>query len=320
MTTAFGLRCAMRAAATSGGLRRGAAVYLLAVLAGPLAGCGGGGGAIAPVQSPAEPAIPGRAREHLVGKGDTLYSIAWRLGVDYRVLAGLNSIRDPFIIIPGQRLLIPEPGDVVPPDPEPPPGPAPASQGSAAPNDVSIRATGAPSAPVATPLPAPIPSPMPQPATAPPVKAAAEAESPPQPSPKPPSKPAAQPPLAARTVAGVSWTRPTQGKTVGGFGRGGDKGLDIGGTFEQPVRAAARGRVVYAGSGLVGYGKLVIVKHNDRLLSAYAHNERLHVGEGDEVAGGQHIADMGRSGKGRIMLHFEIRRDGKPVDPVRYLP
>ena len=121
-------------------------------------------------------------------------------------------------------------------------------------------------------------------------------------------------------MAGVSWTRPTQGKTIGGFGRGGNKGLDIGGTFEQPVRAAARGRVVYAGSGLVGYGKLVIVKHNNRLLSAYAHNERLHVGEGDEVAGGQRIADMGRSGKGRAMLHFEIRRDGKPVNPVRYLP
>ena len=118
----------------------------------------------------------------------------------------------------------------------------------------------------------------------------------------------------------MSWTRPARGKTIGSFGRGGNKGLDIAGRFEQPVRAAARGQVVYAGSGLVGYGKLVIVKHNARLLSAYAHNERLHVGEGDTVAGGQHIADMGRSGKGRVMLHFEIRRDGKPVDPVRFLP
>ena len=323
----------MRAAPVAGGLPRGAAGCLLAVLAGYLAGCGGG--AIAPVQSPAEPAIPGRAREYLVGRGDTVYSIAWRLGVDYRVLAGVNSIREPFTILPGQRLLIPEPGDAVPANPEPSPGPmpaappaaqapdsspAPAAQGTVAQGDVSIRATGAAPAPVVTPLPPPkpqpIPSPMPQPATTTPVKAAAEAARPPQ----PPPKPAAQPPLAARTVAGVSWTRPTQGKTIGGFGRGGNKGLDIGGTFEQPVRAAARGRVVYAGSGLVGYGKLVIVKHNNRLLSAYAHNERLHVGEGDEVVGGRHIADMGRSGKGRVMLHFEIRRDGKPVDPARFLP
>ena len=118
----------------------------------------------------------------------------------------------------------------------------------------------------------------------------------------------------------MRWTRPTSGNTISTFGRGGNKGIDIGGTFEQPIRAAAPGRVVYAGSGLIGYGKLVIVKHDSRILSAYAHNERLHVGEGDEVKGGQHIADMGRSGKGRVMLHFEIRRDGKPVDPLRYLP
>ena len=118
----------------------------------------------------------------------------------------------------------------------------------------------------------------------------------------------------------MRWTRPTKGKTIGRFGRGGNKGLDIEGAPEQPIRAAAGGRVVYAGSGLIGYGKLVIVKHDSRHLSAYAHNERLHVGEGDEVAGGQHIADMGRSGKGRVMLHFEIRRDGKPVDPLGFLP
>ena len=325
----------MRAAA--GGLPRGAAACLLAGLAGFLSGCGAG--AIAPVQSPAEPTIPGRAREHLVGREDTVYSIAWRFGVDYRVLAGANSIREPFTIYPGQRLLIPEPGDVLPPDPEPGPapaapavqapgtGPAPAAQGPAVQgptvqSDVSVQGIDAPSAPVVTPLPPsppePMPSTTPQPATPPPGEAAAEAA--PPPPPKPPPKPGALPPLAARTVAGVSWMQPTQGKTIGSFGRGGNKGLDIAGRFEQPVRAAARGQVVYAGSGLVGYGKLVIVKHNARLLSAYAHNERLYVGEGDEVAGGQHIADMGRSGKGRAMLHFEIRRDGKPVDPVRFLP
>jgi len=325
VTRVFRLWWGMRAAA--GGLPRGAAACLLAGLAGLLSGCGAG--AIAPVHSPAEPTIPGRAREYLVGREDTVYSIAWRFGVDYRVLAGVNSIREPFTIVPGQRLLVPEPGDVLPPDPEPSPAPAaPAVQAPgtspapAAQGDVSVQGIGVPSAPVITPLPPSPPEPMPatppQPATPPPGEAAAEAA--PTPPPRPPSKPAAQPPLAARTVADVSWTRPAQGKTIGSFGRGGNKGLDIAGRFEQPVRAAARGQVVYAGSGLVGYGKLVIVKHNARLLSAYAHNERLHVGEGDTVAGGQHIADMGRSGKGRVMLHFEIRRDGKPVDPVRFLP
>ena len=301
----------MRAAAVAGAFARGAAVAFL--LAGLVAGCGGGGGVIAPVQSPVEPAIPGRAREYLVGREDTVYSIAWRLGVDYRVLAGVNSIREPFTIYPGQRLLIPEPGDVVPPDPSPAPA-EPASQG-----DVSTQGIDTPPAPVVTPLPPS--SPEPKPSTAPPRKAAAEAaaEAAGQPPPPPP-KPAAQPPLAARTVAGLSWTRPTKGKTIGSFGRGGNKGLDIEGVLEQPIHAAAPGRVVYAGSGLIGYGKLVIVKHNSRLLSAYAHNERLHVGEGDEVTGGQHIADMGRSGKGRVMLHFEIRRDGKPVDPLGFLP
>ena len=310
----------MRTAAVAGALARGATACLLVGLAGFVAGCGGGGGVIAPVLSPAEPAIPGRAREYLVGRGDTVYSIAWRLGVDYRVLAGVNTIREPFTIYPGQRLLIPEPGDVVPPDPSPAPAepaaqspdpsPAPAAQG-----DVSTHGIDTPPAPEATPLPPP--SPEPEPSTAPPRKAAAEAAGQPR---RPPPKPAAQPPLAARTVAGLSWTRPAKGKTIGSFGRGGNKGLDIEGVLDQPIRAAARGRVVYAGSGLVGYGKLVIVKHNSRLLSAYAHNERLHVGEGVEVTGGQHIADMGRSGKGRVMLHFEIRRDGKPVDPLGFLP
>ena len=309
----------MRAAAVAGALARVAVACLLAGLMGLIAGCGGGdGGVIAPVQAPAEPAIPGMAREHLVGRGDTLYSIAWRHGVDYRTLAGVNSIREPFTIYPGQRLLIPEPGDVVPPDPSPAPAepaaqspdpsPAPAAQG-----DVSAQGIDTPPAPVVTPLPPP--SPEPEPAAPPPDKAEAEAAPPP-----PPPKPAAQPPLAARTVAGLRWTRPTKGKTIGRFGRGGNKGLDIEGAPEQPIRAAAGGRVVYAGSGLIGYGKLVIVKHDSRHLSAYAHNERLHVGEGDEVAGGQHIADMGRSGKGRVMLHFEIRRDGKPVDPLGFLP
>ena len=339
MKVAFTLSRGMRAVARTGALARGTVgVSLLAGLTGFVAGCGGG--AVAPVQSPTESAIPGRAREHVVGTGDTLYLIAWRHGVDYRTLAGVNSIRDPFTIYPGQRLLVPEPGEVVEPDPPPEAERNSVANEVAASGDLSVRGVGMTQAPVATPLP-PLSTPESKPSTRPPREASTQPQQPvpeavPKPvavdlPPKPPleasaprqrpvTKSAAQPPLAARTVAGLQWTRPTGGNTISTFGRGGNKGIDIEGAFEQPIRAAARGQVVYAGSGLIGYGKLVIVKHSSRLLSAYAHNERLHVGEGDEVKGGQHLADMGRSGKGRVMLHFEVRRDGKPIDPLGYLP
>ena len=334
MTAPFGRGCEVRTATRirvrlSGPLRP----FLLVGLVGFIAGCGGGG--VAPVHSLGEPetTVRERKREYLVAKGDTVYSIAWRHGVDYRELAQFNSIRDPFTIHPGQRLRVPGPDDVV----------APVSNTGAAaaepagPAVVSTRGTGAHDAPLPKPVPLPDPSSI---AKAKPPAPAKVPALPAKPVPVPASKaPAtlqrgagpetaaaaaatssAAPPLATRVAAGLSWTRPARGKAVGSFGRGGNKGVDIEGEFEQPIRAASRGRVVYAGSGLVGYGKLVIVKHNSRLLSAYAHNERLHVKEGDDVKSGQHIADMGRSAKGRIMLHFEIRRDGKPVDPLRYLP
>ena len=309
---AFKNRCGSRIATRTGARLHGAVgFYLLGGLVGFVAGCSGG--AVAPVQSLTEPTIPGRERGHVVGTGDTVYSIAWRHGIDYRALARFNSIRDPFTIFPGQRLLIPEPGDVVPPASEP----NAVTSGLAAPSDVSTHGIGTQSAPVLKPLPRLPPAPKPSMET--PRKVPPKALAP-QPVPEPASKPLAESPVAAKVAAGVSWTWPAKGKTIGSFGRGGNKGLDIAGAFEQPIRAAARGQVVYAGSGLIGYGKLVIVKHNSHLLSAYAHNERLYVKEGDEVKGGQHFADMGRSGKGRVMLHFEIRRDGKPVDPLRFLP
>jgi len=98
------------------------------------------------------------------------------------------------------------------------------------------------------------------------------------------------------------------------------KGLDIGGTRGQSVRASAGGRVVYQGSGLRGYGQLIIIKHSDEFLSAYAHNDRIYVKEGDVVKRGQKIADMGSTGTDRVKLHFEIRRQGVPTDPLNYLP
>ena len=116
------------------------------------------------------------------------------------------------------------------------------------------------------------------------------------------------------------WRWPAKGKVVTSFSRSGGKGIDIAGKFGQTIVAASAGRVVYSGSGLIGYGQLIIVKHNKRYLSAYAHNNKILVKEGDTVTGGQRIAEMGRSGSNRAMLHFEIRRDGKPIDPLRYLP
>ena len=327
-----GIRCSNHAVA---GPDAAIVLCLVSVLSGLVAGCGGG---LAPVQSPSAPAIPGHDRGYFVREGDTVYAIAWRYGVDHRALARLNAINEPFTVLPGQRLLIPEPGDVVPPPSEPataqpkvdPPAADPSVVG------VTVRPAGTRPAPVLEPLAPPEPSPAPAakaprqslPGVARPSPAPKATAVRPDSTPKPVSKPAPKPvssrpatsPTATRVAEGLRWSRPAQGTAIGRFGRGGNKGLDIAGTFEQPIRAASPGEVVYAGSGLVGYGKLIIVKHNDRLLSAYGHNERLHVTEGDEVQGGQHIADMGRSGKGRAMLHFEIRRDGEPVNPERFLP
>ena len=129
-----------------------------------------------------------------------------------------------------------------------------------------------------------------------------------------PSAPAAAP------VPARGWTWPATGPLLRGFGKGDRGGIDIGGRRGQPVVAARSGRVVYTGTGLVGYGRLVIVKHGERVLTAYAHNERVLVQEGQAVRAGQKIAEMGSSGADRVMLHFEVRRDGKPLNPLKYLP
>lgn len=119
----------------------------------------------------------------------------------------------------------------------------------------------------------------------------------------------------------VNWAWPARGEIIGRFSASGveNKGINIAGSAGDTVMAAADGEVVYAGSGLLRYGDLVIIKHNDRFLSAYAHNRRLLVSEGDRVKRGQQIAELGATGVDREMLHFEIRLEGKPVDPVAYL-
>ncbi|MBD9367465.1 peptidoglycan DD-metalloendopeptidase family protein [Xanthomonas sp. XNM01] len=137
-----------------------------------------------------------------------------------------------------------------------------------------------------------------------------------------PPRPATPAPAPAPASSGFAWRWPAEGVLINGFVAGDNtrQGIDIGGNSGQAVNAAADGVVVYSGAGLVGYGELIIVKHNEQWLSAYGHNRKRLVNEGQNVKAGQQIAEMGRTGAARDMLHFEIRHNGKPVDPLPYLP
>ena len=139
------------------------------------------------------------------------------------------------------------------------------------------------------------------------------------------AKPASSAPAAAVTAGSgseddIAWIWPTNGTVLAGFDEVKNKGLDIGGANGDPVVAAADGRVVYVGAGLRGYGNLIILKHNNTYLTAYAHNKTLLIKEDQSVRKGQKIAEMGNSDADRVKLHFEVRRQGKPVDPSKYLP
>jgi lipoprotein NlpD len=158
-------------------------------------------------------------------------------------------------------------------------------------------------------------------AAAPPVAAA------PAPKPEPPPvakvEPAPTPTPRPEPDSGedrVDWSWPAQGRVIAGFNGAGNKGVDIGGRVGDPVLASAGGRVVYSGEGIPAYGKLIIIRHNNTYLSAYAHNSQILVKEGQSVAKGQKIAELGATGSETAKLHFEIRRLGRPVDPLQYLP
>lgn len=226
-----------------------------------------------------------------------------------------------------------------PPAETPPLAPAGIPESSAPPATVPVTPSVAT---VETPRPARTPTELPPVQTIPPVQTMppADSESPvsttpaveptaPAPSPvvtAPPVTPAPTPaPSAAPPVAAgsdIDWEWPFRGAIIGRFGDAGveNKGLDLAGNKGDPILAAADGEVVYSGSGLLRYGDLIIIKHNEHFLSAYAHNSVLSVREGDKVRQGQKIAELGSSGINRNMLHFEIRLDGKPVDPQLYLP
>jgi len=256
---------------------------------------------LAPIANRTSGAPPPPA-SYSVRRGDTLYSIAWQYGLDHREIAVWNGIGAPYTIYPEQRLTLRKPT-------------ATARQ-AAPPAAAKAPVRPQPAAPTSRPPPA-APAAKPQPAA----PAAKPAPPPAAPSRSPPrSDPAA--PSTTRSVGGLAWRWPTRGRLFRTFNANDParRGVDIVGSEGQPVYAAASGRVVYSGNGLVGYGNLVIIKHNDTYLSAYGHNRELLVVEGDNVAAGQLIAKMGKVDNDRAMLHFEIRRQGQPIDPLRLLP
>jgi lipoprotein NlpD len=260
------------------------------------------------------------AAGYTVAPGDTLYSVAFAHGLDFRTLAAQNDIPPPYTIHPGQLLKL----KAAPP--------TSTGAAAAAPATTSARPAAPGFGPVTTqPMTASGVAPAESAAsavTAAPAAsinaASAPAATAQTPFAQSPSVAAPAPPSGAtRNVAGIAWRWPASGKVVGGFqaGGGGDgAGLDIAGTLGDPVRAAASGTVVYSGDGLIGYGELIIIKHDDSYLSAYGHNSKRLVREGEHVGAGQEIALMGASGAPRVELHFEIRKNGKPVDPTDYLP
>ena len=266
---------------------------------------------------PPRPAISPLPRDgiHVVQRGETLYGISFRYGLRYQDVAALNGIGDSYLIAVGQRLRL-SPNARGDNSARNSPPSRPATPRPAAPAPRPMPPPVAPSAPVASNPPPVASNPLPRPATSPP------ATQPAAPAPRPAPPPVVAPAATAPAAGAPAWQWPTSGDLVGRFVAGDQtqQGVDIAGRSGQDVRAAADGVVVYSGAGLVGYGELIIVKHSEEWLSAYAHNSQRLVAEGSKVSAGQVIAKMGRTGAPRDMLHFEIRRNGKPVDPLGLLP
>ena len=225
---------------------------------------------------------------YTVQRGDTLYSIAMDFGVDVRELARWNGLPDASVLRVGQALRVAPPAEatVATVTPITPGG------------STEVRPLPAPGGPVAaTPLP---------PGAATPAPATPE------------SAPAAKPDAAPAPSS--QWLWPSSGKVIDGFDAPRNKGIDIGGNEGEPVQAAADGEVVHVGSALRGYGNLVIIRHPGDYVTAYGHNRKILVSQGQQVKRGQQIAELGRTDSDRPKLHFEIRHQGKPLDPVKYLP
>ena len=260
-----------------------------ALLLGALSGCSAPTRAkVVSLEKPYKPAQTGaRSSYHRVRKGDTLYTIAWRYGLDLSDLASWNNIRPPYTIFPGQSLRLSYPPKQAA-RPRPDNRPAPARPSAATAEVQPSAKTAAPQATVKPAVPA--------------------------------ARPAVTEGYQERTE--LHWQWPTNGKLEQRFSNvdPSRKGIKISGSSGQQVVAAESGKVVYAGSGLIGYGRLIIIKHNKIYLSAYGHNRKLLVQEGAVVKKGEPLAEMGKNGDGRPTLHFEIRRNGTPVNPIKLLP
>jgi lipoprotein NlpD len=290
--------------------------------------------ALAPVNEQGKGLREPEATYREVVAGDTLYSIAWESGRDYRELAGWNNIAAPFLIKPGQKLRLNPP--LV--------------------NDDTRAATNKPTVPTVhvvkrgetlyriglqydvTPKDIAAWNQLPPPyqlrpgqklrLTSPETPGTTAGKATRKKSDKPitasgPSHAAPVKPATARESTAPrsgNWHWPAEGQLLGRFNNASNKGIDIAGKKGQAILAADQGQVVYQGGGLRGYGQLIIIKHNAEFLSAYAHCDRIYVKEGDVVKRAQKIADIGSSGTDRIKLHFEIRYRGNPVDPMTYLP
>ena len=235
-----------------------------------------------------------------VRRGDSLHAIAFKFGLDWRDIAKWNGISAPYVIYPDQVLKLTDAPRVNKSVTTTAVGPAPGSSDRA----TSRRATTVNYDSRKSQVPASQSQTVKQ---APPVE--------PRPAPKPKTS----------TVSASDpskWQWPVEGRILSNF-KANDparNGIEIAGKEGQPVKATAPGQVVYSGAGLIGYGELIIIKHSDRMLSAYAHNRKRLVAEGQAVKAGEKIAEMGKDDRNRAMLHFEIRQDGNPQDPLKYLP
>ncbi len=251
--------------------------------------------------SAASSAQSGQMREHVVQPGDTLLGIGRLYGQSMADIAAWNGLTNPNQISVGQRLRVSPPG---------------AGQAGVEPVAIARPVEVVPLGP------------------APGVTAAAPSTAPLKQDPKGGKQPysdqawaavspdagTSTPAPAATGAKDSAWLWPASGAILAGFNEASNKGLDIAGNPGDPVIASAGGKVVYSGSGLRGYGKLVIIKHDESYLTAYAHNRELLVKEGDTVTRGQKIAELGSTDADRPKLHFEIRKQGRPVDPMAYLP
>lgn len=260
-----------------------------------------------------------------VRAGDTMFGIAFDYGLDQRELARWNDIDEPFTIYPDQILRLTAPSQT-----------SPGTAGvkiykASTPQATSTRTYTTRDVPPAAATQKPVPpAAVTNSPKAKPPATSAEAVSTPAPASKPASS-GAKPPASTATSKPVaeqseadpgSWRWPTQGRLLHGFVAGDParNGIDIAGKEGQAIKASASGTVVYSGNGLIGYGELIIIKHSDNMLSAYAHNKVRLAKEGQQVVAGETIAQMGRNDRNEQILHFEIRTRGKPVNPLTYLP